>query len=727
MKWDICSVSVTMVHLLGGLTYYGGHGTGTTGWGSIMGAPFNQNVTMWDRGEYFDRNNTENDLSIITTQNGLGYRGDDYGNTLANAEELKVTGGTLVNGFGIIERNTDLDVFTFETGGGTVSLDIQPLSERPNLDVWAGLYDASGALVLQSNPLDDLSASLTTTVTAGTYFVKVDGIGKYDVYNPGTDTVDPPPNPAPWTTSSPDGYSDYGSLGQYAISGTIVDAGANTFSIAATDAVKSEGATGQVPLTFTVMRSGDLGSPASVDFDLMANLPLTVGDTYQSQAAASDFSAGTQLSGTISFIANQPTQTITLNVTGDSTPEDDEYFDIVLSNPTAGWNFGDKQATGIILSDESSYGVAAVATQGNVNEGPYSGGLLRWRQVTAASGVFDEWALDNVSLTNSTFGDDFDPDIDFSSWSEISNGTANNTFGGSGNSLFFSGSPDRSATSPYLSVQPGETLSFDIIYGDGNNGGENADDGDDVVLEYSLDGGSSWRLINTYDTEDYTTWSTIQETLPSDFDTNPPGTISYLLVREGGSAETATIDWQVEPSGGAGFADAMDFAGGVLPSGQVSFAAGEFISEIVVAVNGDTEFEPDEDFVVRLTSVSGNGDFSIRTDQDMAVGTIINDDAGYEVAPATKFRWRQLANSAGSFDEWGLDNISVTAGNYGDDFDPSINNAQWDSIVGGLANSNFGGTGNSLFFTGDNERVAESRIFRADPGRLVNLRHHLWR
>ena len=56
---------------VGGLEYYRGHGTGTLGWGPIMGAPFDQNVTQWDRGQYYDANNSQNDLSDITSLNGF--------------------------------------------------------------------------------------------------------------------------------------------------------------------------------------------------------------------------------------------------------------------------------------------------------------------------------------------------------------------------------------------------------------------------------------------------------------------------------------------------------------------------------------------------------------------------------------------------------------------------------------------------------------------------------
>jgi methylenetetrahydrofolate dehydrogenase (NADP+)/methenyltetrahydrofolate cyclohydrolase len=42
--------------------YYAGHGTGATGWGPIMGAPFSKSLVTWSKGEYPDASRTEDDL-----------------------------------------------------------------------------------------------------------------------------------------------------------------------------------------------------------------------------------------------------------------------------------------------------------------------------------------------------------------------------------------------------------------------------------------------------------------------------------------------------------------------------------------------------------------------------------------------------------------------------------------------------------------------------------------
>ncbi|MDY7012088.1 MAG: hypothetical protein SVX43_00585 [Cyanobacteriota bacterium] len=179
--------------------YYRGRGKGETGWAPIMGAGYYRELTQWSRGEYKDAGNQQDDLDIITGQNGFGYRADDHSDTLNNASTLLMNGDA-VETYGIIERNTDYDWFSFTTTGN-IDLDINAFDLGPNLDILAQLYDSSGQLVQSSNPTNSLSAGFSTSLNAGQYFLSVTGTGQG----------------LPAT-----GYSDYGSLGQYSITGTIV-------------------------------------------------------------------------------------------------------------------------------------------------------------------------------------------------------------------------------------------------------------------------------------------------------------------------------------------------------------------------------------------------------------------------------------------------------------------------------------------------------------------------
>jgi len=180
--------------------YYEGHGSGATGWAPIMGVGYYQEVTQWSKGEYASPTNKEDDLAIITTRNGFDYRVDDYGNTTSTAFVPNTPFGTPVSIPGVIERSTDIDVFSFTTAS-ILTATITPAAIGPNLDIYAEIWDAAGSPLHTSNPVDALNASFSLIVTPGRYFLAIKGTGKGD----------------PLTN----GYSNYASLGQYTISLTV--------------------------------------------------------------------------------------------------------------------------------------------------------------------------------------------------------------------------------------------------------------------------------------------------------------------------------------------------------------------------------------------------------------------------------------------------------------------------------------------------------------------------
>ena len=100
-----------------------------------------------------------------------------------------------------------------------------------------------------------------------------------------------------------------------------------------------------------------------------------------------------------------------------------------------------------------------------------------------------------------------------------------------------------------------------------------------------------------------------------------------FTVTRGGNASIATsASWAVAGSG-ASPAAGSDFAGAVLPSGTVSFAAGETSKTITVNVAGDTVVEPNEGFTVTLSNPAAGTTIGTAT----ANGTIRNDDCGAPV------------------------------------------------------------------------------------------------
>jgi len=184
--------------------YYNGHGSGATGWAPIMGTARYKEVSQWSKGEYPNSSRTEDDLQKITVGNGFSYRTDDHGSTRSAATPLTIDDGVNLLGEGIIERNTDVDFFSFTTAAGTIELDVDPFYRSPNLDIRADLYDASGNPVASHDPQGRLDALITAEVPAGTYYLSIDGVGDGDLIT---------------------GYSDYGSLGYYSISATVAAEG----------------------------------------------------------------------------------------------------------------------------------------------------------------------------------------------------------------------------------------------------------------------------------------------------------------------------------------------------------------------------------------------------------------------------------------------------------------------------------------------------------------------
>ena len=78
---------------------------------------------------------------------------------------------------------------------------------------------------------------------------------------------------------------------------------------------------------------------------------------------------------------------------------------------------------------------------------------------------------------------------------------------------------------------------------------------------------------------------------------------TFTVTRTGLTTGTTTVNYAVAGTG-ANPANAADF-GGTLPSGQVSFAAGETSKTIIVNVVDDAAIEPNEGFSVTLSNASG--------------------------------------------------------------------------------------------------------------------------
>ena len=194
-------------------TYYLGHGDDPVGWVPIMGAGYYENLSQWSKGEYLSANEQQDDLEVIASNDDVGFVDDDAGDTHATAATLEIFANDTVYSQGNISTGSDVDAFRFTTTGGAATLTISPVASGPNLDVNASIHDSTGALVIEDNPDLGIHATLSTNLPAGEYTVHIDGTGRGDPLG--------------------NGYTDYGSLGQYTITGTISGAvGPERFTIA---------------------------------------------------------------------------------------------------------------------------------------------------------------------------------------------------------------------------------------------------------------------------------------------------------------------------------------------------------------------------------------------------------------------------------------------------------------------------------------------------------------
>ena len=141
----------------------------------------------------------------------------------------------------------------------------------------------------------------------------------------------------------------------FKVSGAFILPPPPTFSIAASSVSALEGKIGTTPATFVV--SFLQGIPASV-------FPASIGYTVVGVSATSgtDFIASSANSF-LTFNAGQTSQTVTVNVIGDSFAEKDEVFEVRLQNPSTGSvvSTDAPSARFTILNDDGVVGPATVA------------------------------------------------------------------------------------------------------------------------------------------------------------------------------------------------------------------------------------------------------------------------------------------------------------------------------------------------------------------------------
>jgi hypothetical protein len=247
-----------------GTTLVESYNSGGNGWAPIMGLGYYQERTTWHNGPTsFGSTSYQDDLAILAgSNNAFGYVPDDFGNTRSTAAPLSASGGSFQVS-GLIGRHDDVDVFSFTTQGGQLSVQLAVNSVGPNLDAVLEVWDTVG-IVATAAPTNSLGASLTASLGAGTYYVVARSMG------------------------------DFGNMGQYTLTGTLptsqtapeITVLSGTTSLTSSQTIDF-GSTPQgtdISRTFTVRNDGSATlnltplDPQSlpVGFQLVSNLGATV-------------------------------------------------------------------------------------------------------------------------------------------------------------------------------------------------------------------------------------------------------------------------------------------------------------------------------------------------------------------------------------------------------------------------------------------------------------------
>jgi hypothetical protein len=190
--------------------YYTGHGA----WTPIMGAGRGRGISHWSYGGYPYARTTFSQYSqddFATMARHIPIVQDEAGNSLGSARTI--TTNDLKTVFeGLITTRTDVDVFKItvgndQKGNWKFSANAAPFS--PNLDIELKLFKESEANLFASiNPstptrpvygllTTGMSASISTSLAAGTYYLRIDGVGQGSLLATG--------------------YDDYSSVGNYSL------------------------------------------------------------------------------------------------------------------------------------------------------------------------------------------------------------------------------------------------------------------------------------------------------------------------------------------------------------------------------------------------------------------------------------------------------------------------------------------------------------------------------
>ncbi len=128
----------------------------------------------------------------------------------------------------------------------------------------------------------------------------------------------------------------------------------------------------------------------------------------------------------------------------------------------------------------------------------------------------DDTVMLNPQLEKQIFTDYFDTGVSSVLWNSITGGEPSTACGASfGDALYFNGTGSRQAITNDMNLSTGGTVYFAIKIANGSAPCEDADFGEDVVLEYSTNSGGNWNIIKTYFEAIYPDFQSVAAEIPT--------------------------------------------------------------------------------------------------------------------------------------------------------------------------------------------------------------------
>lgn len=344
--------------------------------------------------------------------------------------------------------------------------------------------------------------------------------------------------------------------------------------------------------SFSVVRRGDLTGQATVKW--------AVTGTGSNPADARDFSGNVLPSGLITFAPGQSYQVINYYVESDALVEADETCLITLSGAT-GASLSTSTLISTIENDESFFSIAAKSK--NKTEGTAAGGVTPYVFTITRTGDLRTYA-DVGWVVGDVLGlPSADPNSDFQ--------------------LTTGGRP----LGEFVAFLPGAT-SQDVTVNILADSQSEPDEWFAVQLQAASNAWITPREgLNSYDygliIDDDSPTLAITATAANKAERTISGGITpfvFTVTRTGNLTAGSSVNWAVTGSGAAAAA-ASDFLSSVLPSGVLTFLAGEASKQIAVNVQADAVVEKNESFALTLSAPTN----AVLTTAQ-AVGTIANDD-----------------------------------------------------------------------------------------------------